>query len=103
MMFSKHIEHILSNPLIDRFTVREVRAAYLFLPVREHFDDLSELRRAIYAELLKYEKRGWLKKSVSAKKGIATYVKTEMFDIPLIKGLKITLKIKFLTKNGDKI
>jgi hypothetical protein len=82
MMFSKHIEHILSNPLIDRFTVREVRAAYLFLPVRAHSDDLSELRRAIYAELLKYEKRGWLKKSVSAKKGIATYVKTEMFDIP---------------------
>lgn len=82
MMFSKHIEHILSNPLIDRFTVREVRAAYLFLPVRAHSDDLSELRRAIYAELLKYEKRGWLKKSVSAKKGIATYVKTEKFDIP---------------------
>ena len=82
MMFSKHIEHILSNPLIDRFTVREVRAAYLFLPIKANIEDLSELRRAIYAELLKYEKRGWLKKSVSAKKGIATYVKTEMFDIP---------------------
>lgn len=81
-MFSKHIEHILSNPLIDRFTVREVRAAYLFLPVTAKFEDLSELRRAIYAELLKYEKRGWLKKSVSAKKGIATYTKTDIFDIP---------------------
>lgn len=82
MMFSKHIEHILSNPLIDRFTVKEVRAAYLFLPIEVKFEELSELRRAIYAELLKYEKRGWLKKNVSAKKGIVTYTKTERFDIP---------------------
>ena len=94
MMFSKHIEHILSNPLIDRFTVREVRAAYLFLPVRAQFEGLSELRRAIYAELLKYEKRGWLKKTVSAKKGIATYAKTELFDIPF-QQLQVT--------NGEKL
>ena len=73
-MFSKHIEHILSNPLIDRFTVKEVRAAYLFLPIEVKFEELSEL--------LKYEKRGWLKKNVSAKKGIVTYTKTERFDIP---------------------
>ena len=52
------------------------------MPSQKEFKDLSELRRAIYAELLKYEKRGWLKKSVSAKKGITTYTKTEMFDIP---------------------
>lgn len=82
MMFSKHIEHILSNPLIDRFTVKEVRAAYLFLPVKAKLEDLPELRRAIYTELLKFEKRGWLKKSVSAKKGLVTYSKTEIFDIP---------------------
>lgn len=84
MNVGKQVEHIISNPLIDRFTVKEVRAAYLFLPVEAKFEDLSELRRAIYAELLKYEKRGWLKKSVSAKKGIATYTKTEMFDIPFL-------------------
>lgn len=82
MNVGKQVEHIISNPFIDRFTVKEVRAAYLFLPIKANIEDLSELRRAIYAELLKYEKRGWLKKSVSAKKGIATYVKTEMFDIP---------------------
>ena len=82
MNFGKQIEHIVSNPLMDRFTVKEVRAAYLILPSQKEFKDLSELRRAIYAELLRYEKRGWLKKSVSAKKGIATYIKTETFDIP---------------------
>ncbi|AYM87031.1 hypothetical protein [Pseudoalteromonas agarivorans] len=82
MNFGKQVDHILSHPCMNRFTVKEVRAAYLFMPCQRDFKDLSELRRAIYAELLKYEKRGWLKKSVSAKKGITTYTKTETFDIP---------------------
>ena len=82
MNFCEQVEHIVSHPCMDRFTVKEVRASFFFLPSQKEFKDLSELRRAIYAELLKYEKRGWLKKSVSAKKGINTYTKTEMFDIP---------------------
>lgn len=82
MNFGKQVEHIVSHPCMDRFTVKEVRAAYLFTPCQREFKNLSELRRAIYAELLKYEKQGWLKKSVSFKKGIATYTKTELFEIP---------------------
>ncbi|WP_462174555.1 hypothetical protein [Pseudoalteromonas gelatinilytica] len=82
MNFGEQVEHIVSHPCMDRFTVKEVRASFFFLPSQKEFKDLSELRRAIYAELLKYEKRGWLKKSVSAKKGITTYTKTEIFDIP---------------------
>lgn len=82
MNFCEQVEHIVSHPCMDRFTVKEVRASFFFLSSKKEFKDLSELRRAIYAELLKYEKRGWLKKSVSAKKGITTYTKTEMFDIP---------------------
>lgn len=82
MNFCKQVEHIVSNPLMNRFTVKEVRAAYLFLPYRHEFKNLSDLRRTIYAELLKLEKRGWLRKSVSSKKGVTTYTKTEQFDIP---------------------
>lgn len=82
MNLNRQVEQIISNPLLDRFTVKEVRAAYLFLPNHIEFQDLAELRRSIYSELLKFEKKGWLIKSVSAKKGITTYKKTELFDVP---------------------
>lgn len=82
MSLNRQVEHIISNPLLDRFTVKEIRAAYLFLPNQVAVEDLSELRRSIYAELVKFEKKGWLKKSVSAKKGVTTYKKTELFDMP---------------------
>ena len=34
----------------------------------------------MYTELLKLVKKGWLKKSVSKKKEITSFIKTEMFD-----------------------
>jgi hypothetical protein len=65
---------------VDRFTTTDVRSAYFALKNDPSLDP-TKTRKAIYAELLKLVKRGWLKKLVSNKKGFTRFYKTELFDV----------------------
>ncbi|MEM5552569.1 hypothetical protein WNY63_17750 [Pseudoalteromonas neustonica] len=79
MKLDKLIAQIISAPNFDHFSAVEVRAAYLSL----HQDKTicpTESRRFCYVELVKLVKRGWLRKTVSKKKGITSFTKTELFD-----------------------
>ena len=80
MKLNETFKHIISNPKLDHFTAVEIRTAYLVLSQQCNFNN-SEARRFVYAELVKLVKKGWLKKRVSQKKGITSYVKTDLFNI----------------------
>ncbi len=68
---------------MDHFSAVEIRTAYLVLKNDEDTDK-SDARRFVYSELLKLVNLGWLKKLVSTKKGITSYVKTDLFDVELL-------------------
>lgn len=65
-------------PNIDRFSTVEIRTAYIAVN-RDPLLDSSIIRRHIYTEIIKFVKKGWLKKLVSQKKGITRFVKTDLF------------------------
>lgn len=77
--FDQDIGKIISLPNIDYFSAVEIRTAYL-AQKNDMKMDKSDARRFVYSELVKLVNIGWLKKTVSAKKGITSYVKTELFD-----------------------
>tara|TARA_R110001583_G_scaffold1612_4_gene12704 strand:+ start:2024 stop:2533 length:510 start_codon:yes stop_codon:yes gene_type:complete len=83
MGFDPHIGKILSFSNIDHFSAVEIRTAYLVLKNDEAMDK-SDARRFVYSELLKLVNLGWLKKMVSTKKGITSYVKTDLFNVDLL-------------------
>ncbi|WP_166370290.1 hypothetical protein [Psychromonas sp. SA13A] len=83
MVFDQYIGKILSFPNMDHFSAVEIRTAYLVLKNDEDTDK-SDARRFVYSELLKLVNLGWLKKLVSTKKGITSYVKTDLFDVELL-------------------
>ena len=83
MVFDQHIGKILSFSNIDYFSAVEIRTAYLVL-INDEGMDKSDARRFVYSELLKLVNIGWLKKLVSTKKGITSYVKTESFNAELL-------------------
>lgn len=78
MKLDETFKKIVSNPKVDHFSTIEVRTAYLIINNECQLSP-SETRRFVYAELTKLVKRGWLKKITSKKKGITSYVKTELF------------------------
>jgi hypothetical protein len=83
LKFDPFVAQIIARINFDHFTTSDVRSAYLTLktdPVLEP----SDVRRKIYAELLKLVKKGWLQKSVSNKKGLTRFNKTEDFDVDVI-------------------
>jgi len=63
---------------IDCFSTVEIRTAYIAIN-RDSSLDSSLVRRHIYTEIIKFVKKGWLKKLVSNKKGITRFVKTDLF------------------------
>lgn len=69
---------ILSMPNIDCFSTVEIRTAYVALN-KDPLLNPSMVRRHIYTEIIKFVKKGWLKKLVSQKKGITRFVKTDLF------------------------
>lgn len=77
---------ILSLSNIDRFSAVEIRTAYLALKNDPTLDP-SLIRKYVYVELSKLVKKGWLKKSVSEKKGLSSYVKTDLFDPDVLEKL----------------
>jgi hypothetical protein len=81
--FDQYIGTILSFSNIDHFSAIEIRTAYLVLKNDEKMDK-SDARRFVYSELLKLVNLGLLKKMVSIKKGITSYVKTDLFDVNLL-------------------
>ena len=80
MKLDETFKFIISNPKLDHFSAIEIRTAYLIVEPDCKLS-ASEARRFVYAELIKLVKRGWLKKSTSKKKGITSFVKTELFNM----------------------
>jgi hypothetical protein len=80
MKLDETLKFIISNPKLDHFSTLEVRTAYLIVD-NESTLSAVEARRFVYAELVKLVNRGWLKKITSKKKGITSYVKTELFNL----------------------
>ncbi|MEW6991968.1 hypothetical protein AADZ91_14965 [Colwelliaceae bacterium 6441] len=83
----------------NHFTTSDVRSAYLTLKMDPSLDS-SSVRRKIYAELLKLVKKGWLKKSMSNKKGLTSFSKTELFNVEEISS-KIKPAVTISTKSID--
>ncbi len=79
MKLNSLVAQIITAPNFDRFSILEVRSAYLALS-DDKTTNPSEIRRYIYAELVKLVNNGWLIKSVSVGKKITSYTKTEKFD-----------------------
>jgi hypothetical protein len=71
---------LLSSSNFDKFTVLELRSAYLAL---SHQVDLNkvEARRFIYRNILRLEKKGFLKRTYSKKTDKTFYIKAASFDI----------------------
>lgn len=79
MNFDKSVGQIIANKNVDHFSALEVRTAFLALK-NDPSIKRNDARRFVYYELLKLVKKGWLRKSVSKKKGISNFIKTELFD-----------------------
>lgn len=79
MKIEPTVQGILSLRNIDNFSAIEIRTAILVFKNDPTLDP-SEVRRLVYAELVKFVNKGWLKKKTSKKKGITRYIKTEFFD-----------------------
>lgn len=79
MKLNNLVAQIVVAPNFDHFSTVEVRSAYLALSEDKTIDP-NDARRFVYTELLKLVNKGWLKKSVSKKKEITSFIKTEMFD-----------------------
>jgi hypothetical protein len=73
------VAQIITAPNVDHFTTSDVRSAYIALKNDPSIDPIV-IRRKVYAELLKLEKKGWLKKLISNKKGLTRFSKTKLFD-----------------------
>jgi len=79
MKLNNLVAQIIVAPNFDHFSTVEVRSAYLALNEDKYIDP-NDARRFVYTELLKLVNKGWLKKSVSKKKEITSFIKTEIFD-----------------------
>lgn len=79
MRLNPIVAKIISAPNFDHFLALEVRAAYLALSADKTINP-NEARRYVYSELIKLVNNGWLRKSVSKKKEITRFVKTDLFE-----------------------
>tara|TARA_B110000211_G_C14093525_1_gene561196 strand:+ start:24124 stop:24654 length:531 start_codon:yes stop_codon:yes gene_type:complete len=80
MKLNKLLAQIISAPNFDHFSAVELRAAYITIHSDKALDP-SDARRFVYAELVKLVKNGWLRKNVSKKREITTYIKTSSFNV----------------------
>jgi hypothetical protein len=79
MKLDRLLVQIISAPNFDNFSALELRAAYITL----HSDKSlvpSAARRFVYTELVKLVKNGWLRKTITKKKEITNFSKTDLFD-----------------------
>lgn len=77
------IRTIISKRNINRFSVTEIRTAYLVLVSDEELD-IQKLRQFIYDDLHKLVKQGWLIKKTASNGKESRFTKTEAFDPTLI-------------------
>ena len=94
------VDQIIVATNFDHFTTSEVRSAYLALKSDPSLEP-SNVRRKIYAELLKLVKKSWLKKSIPKNKGPTRFSKTDEFDVNTIV-LKGKREDPPSVKNGNK-
>jgi hypothetical protein len=80
MKLNQLLAQIISAPNFDRFSAVELRSAYIAMHSDKNIDP-STSRRFVYAELVKLVKQGWLRKSISKKKEITTFIKTDLFNV----------------------
>ncbi|MBB1398090.1 hypothetical protein [Pseudoalteromonas sp. SG44-8] len=73
------IKTIICKRNIDRFTVVEVRTAYIALHQDQTLDPVR-IRKLVYAQLNKLVCKGWLNSSTSQNRKITTYTKTNDFE-----------------------
>lgn len=71
---------IMSSANFDKFTVLELRSAYLALSQKKDLDK-TDARRFVYRHILRLENIGLLKRTHSKKTDKTTYTKTKIFDI----------------------
>ena len=79
MKLNRLLGQIMSAPNFDHFSAVELRAAYITIHPDKNLIP-SEARRFVYAELVKLVNNGWLRKTVSKKKEITTFIKTNLFN-----------------------
>tara|TARA_R110001592_G_scaffold319321_1_gene596855 strand:- start:419 stop:997 length:579 start_codon:yes stop_codon:yes gene_type:complete len=70
---------ILSSPNFDKFTVLELRSAYMSCSTTSEMDK-NIAQRYVYRNILKLQKKGLLNRKDSKKTKKTTYVKTELFS-----------------------
>jgi len=79
MKLDRLLVQIISAPNFDHFSAVELRAAYITLHSDKNLVP-SAARRFVYAELVKLVKNGWLRKTITKKKEITNFSKTDLFD-----------------------
>ncbi|MFT5717724.1 MAG: hypothetical protein ACI9T7_001922 [Oleiphilaceae bacterium] len=79
-MLDPFVAQIIQADNFDHFTTSDVRAAFLTLKTDPDLDR-SDVRRMIYAELMKLVKKGHLKKIISKHKGQTKFRKTTIFNL----------------------
>jgi hypothetical protein len=100
MKIDPFVAQILVATNFDHFTTSDVRSAYLALKSDPSLEP-SNVRRKIYAELLKLVKKGWLKKTIPKSKGSTRFGKTDFFDIKSMElkaNCEKTLSVKHVKK-----
>lgn len=78
------VAQIIIAANFNNFTTSDVRSAYLALSSDPSLEP-SNVRRKMYAELLKLVKKGWLKKLRPSKRGFTSFSKTKLFNAEKIK------------------
>lgn len=79
MKLDPFVAQIIVAKTFDHFTTSDVRSAYLVLKNEPSLKP-ADVRRKIYAELLKLVKKGWLTKLKPTYKGFVRFNKTKNFD-----------------------
>ncbi|MBB1319820.1 hypothetical protein H5123_19550 [Shewanella sp. SR43-4] len=79
MMLDPFVAQIIKAENFDKFTTSDVRSAYFALKKDPSLDS-AEIRRMIYAELMKLVKKGWLERNIQKQKGQTRFKKTVHFD-----------------------
>ncbi len=83
MKLNRLLAKIMSAPNFDHFSAVELRAAYITMHSDKNLIP-SDARRFVYAELVRLVNNGWLRKTVSKKKEITTFIKTSLFNVDKI-------------------
>jgi hypothetical protein len=99
MKLDPFVAQIIVATNFDHFTTSDVRAAYLILKSDPSLEP-SNVRRKIYAELLKLVKKGWLNKSRFKNKGPTRFNKTDDFDVNTIASKGICEENSYVKHSG---